>query len=57
MCAISGIIEFHKNVQREMLRELSNRMYLRGPDDGNEFIDKNVGLAHRRLAIIDLVAG
>ena len=40
-----------------MLRELSNRMYLRGPDDGNEFIDKNVGLAHRRLAIIDLVAG
>ena len=29
----------------------------RGPDDDGTYIDRNVGLGHRRLSIIDLTAG
>jgi asparagine synthase (glutamine-hydrolysing) len=36
---------------------MSNAMILRGPDEGGVFIDGNVGLAHRRLSIIDLSTG
>lgn len=57
MCAISGIINFDGNVLEKELRSISDRMYFRGPDDDNIFIDKNIGLAHRRLAIIDLETG
>lgn len=32
-------------------------MILRGPDDGDIYIDNNIGLAHRRLSIIDLSTG
>lgn len=57
MCAISGIINFHKPVLKEELQAISNRMYLRGPDESNVFIDNNIGLAHRRLSVIDLETG
>ena len=36
---------------------MSDRMTLRGPDNGDVFIGSNVGLAHRRLSIIDLSTG
>ncbi|HEX2268619.1 MAG TPA: hypothetical protein VHH35_03755, partial [Pyrinomonadaceae bacterium] len=29
----------------------------RGPDDEGLFIDRNVGLGHRRLSIVDVAAG
>lgn len=58
MCAISGIIEKKGNsVSEKFLRIMSNRMTLRGPDYGDVYIDGNVGLAHRRLSIIDLSTG
>jgi len=32
-------------------------LYHRGPDDAGLFVDNSVGLAHRRLSIVDLSAG
>ena len=58
MCAISGIINKNGRVINEsVLREMSERMILRGPDNGGFFIDGHIGLAHRRLSIIDVETG
>ena len=58
MCAISGVIDItHQAVGPSKLKELSDRMVLRGPDTGGVFVEGNVGLAHRRLSIIDLSTG
>ena len=58
MCAISGIIgDANYSVEELKLKEISDRMVLRGPDNGDFYIDKNIGLAHRRLSIIDLSTG
>ena len=58
MCAISGIIGGASySVDELKLKEISDRMVLRGPDNGDYYIDKNIGLAHRRLSIIDLSTG
>lgn len=32
-------------------------LHHRGPDDGGVFIDRNIGLAHRRLSIVDVAHG
>lgn len=57
MCAIAGKIYFRKGfvTQKELLL-MSNKLVHRGPDDAGIYIskDKRVGLANRRLAIIDL---
>lgn len=58
MCAISGIIGFNNYLIDIMeLTKMSDRMTLRGPDSGGVFVDGYVGLAHRRLSIIDLSTG
>ena len=58
MCAISGIIgRAGYTVSRSTLVEMSDRMILRGPDYGDCNINGSVGLAHRRLSIIDLSTG
>jgi asparagine synthase (glutamine-hydrolysing) len=58
MCGIAGKAYFNKNreVHREELKMMSNAIAHRGPDDEGIFIskDRRVGLASRRLAIIDL---
>lgn len=56
MCGIAGKIYFdpqHK-VEEQLLRQMARVIAHRGPDDEGVFCDKNVGLANRRLAIIDL---
>ncbi len=58
MCGISGIINFSKEeVSRELLENINEQISHRGPDDKGIFIDKFVGLGHRRLSIIDLNNG
>ena len=58
MCGICGIINFDKSpVSREELRTMNNSLSHRGPDDYDIYINKNYGLAHRRLSIIDLNTG
>ena len=58
MCGIVGIIygDGH-NVERHELINARDKMIHRGPDDAGYFIDKNIGLAHRRLSIIDISGG
>lgn len=57
MCAISGIISYNQSVDENLLREMSDRMVLRGPDGSGVYVNGNIGLAHRRLAIIDVSTG
>ena len=53
MCGIAG---FSGNLDIQLLRKMSDAILHRGPDDEGEFHDaaKGVGLAHRRLSILDL---
>lgn len=58
MCSICGIICYNgDSVDDETLRTMSDRMVLRGPDHGGIYTYGNIGLAHRRLSIIDLKTG
>ena len=58
MCGISGIINLkNKRVSEEILTLINSSQMHRGPDEGNQLIFDNVGLAHRRLSIIDLNSG
>ena len=55
MCGIGGIFYFsQKKVQKSQLNEINRLMEHRGPDGDGLFIDNSLGLAHRRLKIIDL---
>ena len=59
MCGISGIFAYHESAapvaEAELLRT-RDAMARRGPDGAGLWVsgDRRVGLAHRRLAIIDL---
>lgn len=55
MCGIAGLTRFGlPNVEPKVLQEMGEAILHRGPDAGGEFIAENIGLCHRRLAIIDL---
>src|ERR1700752_117716 len=58
MCGIIGIIyRENQRVEEKELIRARDKMVHRGPDAAGIFIDHNVGLAHRRLSIIDLSGG
>ena len=58
MCGICGIYNFNKReVQKEELQTMNNRMTFRGPDNEGYYISNNIGIAMKRLAIIDLDTG
>lgn len=58
MCGIAGI--WHrggkKPVDKAVLLRMASVLQHRGPDDSGYMIEHNIGLAHRRLAVIDLSA-
>lgn len=59
MCGIAGIYAYRSSalpVDRSELRAICDHMAARGPDGRGEWYSENnrVGLAHRRLSIIDL---
>ncbi len=59
MCGIAAIFAYHyaaPGIDREELRKIRDHMIARGPDGMGEWVsaDNRVGLAHRRLSIIDL---
>lgn len=58
MCGIAGYISLDKQFTQQQLKDAAAAMQHRGPDaDGFYFSENNmVGLAHRRLSIIDLSA-
>jgi asparagine synthase (glutamine-hydrolysing) len=58
MCGIAGIVHTDgRHVDRFALQRMGVAMAHRGPDGSGEWSDGPVGLAHRRLAIIDLEGG
>ena len=60
MCGINGIAfssESGRTVSRPQLEAMRDVVRHRGPDDEGIFIDRNVGLGHRRLSIVDVAAG
>lgn len=58
MCGILGIVNFDgQRADRELLERLAAVIRHRGPDDDGFFCFENIGLAMRRLSIIDLKGG
>ncbi len=59
MCGICGIFytDRTRRVERGPLAAMNDRIVHRGPDDDGFFLDGNVGLAMRRLSIIDVKTG
>ena len=55
MCGLSGLISKTKaEVQRSLLQQMNQIIRHRGPDADGFYYWNNVGLAHRRLSILDL---
>ncbi|MFB4251985.1 asparagine synthase (glutamine-hydrolyzing) [Pseudomonas idahonensis] len=55
MCGITGLIHLDNNpVSPAVLQRMTDAIAHRGPDGEGHWIEGNVGLGHRRLAIIDL---
>ena len=60
MCGINGIAISSRSsrvISREVLEKMRDVVTHRGPDDAGIFIDRNVGLGHRRLSIVDVSRG
>ena len=58
MCGIVGIVKFNNDpVNLSELTRLNNSIIHRGPDDEGYFIEGPVGIAMRRLSIIDISGG
>ena len=58
MCGICGLISLDgAPVDPEVLESMSETLVHRGPDSHGSFVSGGVGLAARRLAIIDLAGG
>jgi asparagine synthase (glutamine-hydrolysing) len=59
MCGIAGIFNFcgPGDIDRVLLRRMTEIITHRGPDGDGFHFAPGVGLGHRRLAIVDLVTG
>lgn len=59
MCGITGVLykDRHRSADRKVLKQMGNAIAHRGPDGEGFFRASNVGLVHRRLAIVDLAGG
>ena len=58
MCGICGIVSLNgAKIEGSVLESMNETLVHRGPDSGGSFVDGAVGLAARRLAIIDLAGG
>ncbi|MCX5901284.1 MAG: asparagine synthase (glutamine-hydrolyzing) [Proteobacteria bacterium] len=58
MCGICGKIYFdsYRPVDERLIRQMTDVLQHRGPDDSGVFVSGSIGLGHRRLSIIDLSA-
>jgi len=59
MCGICGVFfsDRQRKVDADVLARMNQQIAHRGPDDDGFFVDGNVGLAARRLSIIDIRTG
>ncbi|MFW3355565.1 asparagine synthase (glutamine-hydrolyzing) [Aliarcobacter butzleri] len=58
MCGIVGFCDFSKKSSNDILKDMTDVLYHRGPDDGGysfyESESVQIALGHRRLSILDL---
>ncbi len=59
MCGIAGIFDTRglRPIDRPLLERMNQAQFHRGPDEGGTFVAPGIGLAHRRLSIIDVSTG
>ncbi|WP_096366764.1 MULTISPECIES: XrtA/PEP-CTERM system amidotransferase [Thiohalobacter] len=59
MCGIAGIFDTRgmMSIDEGLLSRMNELQFHRGPDEGGVHVEPGVGLAHRRLSIIDLSGG
>ncbi len=63
MCGIAGfcnpnaVFSDNENLYKKILADMSDAIRHRGPDDSGIYLSARCGLAHARLAIIDLLGG
>src|SRR5271167_1160106 len=59
MCGIAGIFDYRgrAEIDRTLLRRMTDILGHRGPDGDGYHIEPGIGLGHRRLAIVDLATG
>ena len=54
MCGIVGVFNVNQEtVHRDVLKSMTEKIAHRGPDGQGFFVSENIGLAHKRLAILD----
>ena len=59
MCGISGIFDLQgqRDIDVLLLARMNHSLHHRGPDEGGLHREPGLGLAHRRLSVIDLASG
>src|ERR1700674_4461615 len=59
MCGICGVFNFDRQsrVEQSVLEAMNRQIVHRVPDDSGFYVSENVGLAMRRLSIVDLQTG
>ena len=59
MCGIAGFLHFDKNraADASVIKKMTDVIAHRGPDGEGFYVNDNLALGHRRLAIIDLSTG
>ena len=56
MCGITGFVNYKKRFSesdRETLFQMAETLNRRGPDEKGEYVSDSIGMAHRRLTVID----
>lgn len=57
MCGIAGLVLRHGAAREDSLRRMADQLIHRGPEDTGHYLSEGFGIAHTRLAIIDLAGG
>lgn len=59
MCGVAGLFDINgqQGFDGSLLQAMNQTQFHRGPDEGGDFLEPGVALAHRRLSIIDLSSG
>lgn len=59
MCGFVGFVNYKENIinQKNILENMNQTLYKRGPDEQGYYINKHVALGHKRLIVIDPEGG